>query len=154
MAYGTDKLKIIDELMCNMKYIVTWRTPLTIFFTVKTSNYIHGETRTSVALLLCVNSTRVLFFILGFWLRFNSNLTSKSGLLCKQVRLYSLFKEKPQKVDFKVAFKRIRYTILLGLVLQFLRKKIRIGSILCHMFAEKYTILFKDFSNTKNNLLT
>ena len=84
-----------------MKYIVTWRTPLTIFFTVKTSNYIHGETRTSVVLLVCVNSPRVLFFILGFWLRFNSNLTSKSGLLCKQVRLYSLFKEKPQKVDFK-----------------------------------------------------
>jgi len=34
-------------------------------------------------------SPRVLFFILGFWVRFNSNLTSKSGLLSKKVRLYS-----------------------------------------------------------------
>ena len=34
-------------------------------------------------------SPRVLFFILRFWVRFNSNLTSKSGLLSQKVRLYS-----------------------------------------------------------------
>ena len=65
ISNGTDKLKIIDELMCNMKYIVTWRTPLTIFFTVKTSNYIHGETRTTYLVNFCC-SFSMRKFIQGF----------------------------------------------------------------------------------------
>ena len=45
-------------------------------------------------------SPRVLFFILGFWVRFNSNLTSKGGLLSKKVMLYS--RKTPKSGLFKV----------------------------------------------------
>ena len=121
MAYGTDKLKIIDELMCNMKYIVTWRTPLTTFFTVKTSNYIHGETRTTYLVNFCCS------FIMR---KFNQSSIFHSGFLGEVQFKFDLkkwtfepksevvFKKNHKKWTFQkhgalfkseVAFKRIRY---------------------------------------------